>query len=53
MDDRKASTHKGRKIIDKRRGMINEEPKSMLVLRGNKTNEGITSCMKELVCVLW
>eukprot|EP00826_Nyctotherus_ovalis_P050520 TRINITY_DN6196_c0_g1_i4.p1 TRINITY_DN6196_c0_g1~~TRINITY_DN6196_c0_g1_i4.p1 ORF type:complete len:302 (+),score=73.43 TRINITY_DN6196_c0_g1_i4:131-1036(+) len=48
MEDRKAKTHKGRKILEKRRGLINEEPKNILLLKGNKTNEVVTNCMKEL-----
>lgn len=49
MEDRKAKTHRGRKILEKRRGLINEEPKNILLVKGNKTNEVVTSCMRELV----
>jgi len=49
MEERKARTHKGRKILSKRRGVINEDPKNILFIKGNKTNEVVTGCMKELV----
>ena len=49
MEGRKAKTHKGRKILEKRKGVINEDPKAMLFIKGSKTSETLTSCMKELV----
>jgi hypothetical protein len=49
MENRKARTHKGRKILEQRRGLINEGPKVKILIRGNKTNENVTGCMKDLV----
>ena len=51
MEEKKAKTHKGRKILDKRRGQINEDPKGILLIRGNKSNENVTGCIKEMVKV--
>jgi len=49
MEERKAKTHKGRKILEKRRGLINEEPKNTLLIKGNKINDVVVNCMKDLV----
>lgn len=53
METRKAKTHKGRKVLDRKRGIIKEGPKSILFIRGGKTNEVVTGCIKDLVNTIW
>jgi ribosome production factor 2 len=49
MEERKARTHKGRKILDHRKGVVNEGEKAILFMRGNKTNNVVGDCLRELV----
>jgi len=53
MEERKAKTHKGRKILEKRKGLINEDPKIILFIRGTKSNDVLNTCMKELVFFIY
>lgn len=47
--ERKAKTHKGRKILAEREAKIEEGPRKTLFLKSTKTSETISKISRELV----
>lgn len=46
--ENKAKTHKGRKILDKRKALIKENPKRSVIMKGRKSSELLNSLLREL-----
>lgn len=44
----KAKTHKGRKILDKRKALIKENPKRSVIMKGRKSSELLNTLLREL-----
>ena len=45
---RKASTHRGRKIMEKREAKLIENPKRMMIMKGRKSSQTINDLMKDI-----
>lgn len=45
---KKASTHKGRKILENRASKIAENPKRVMIMKGRKSNKTMNDLMKDL-----
>jgi hypothetical protein len=46
--DTKAKTHKGRKLLDKKKPLIKENPKRSVIMKGRKSSEVLNSLLREL-----
>ena len=45
---KKASSHKGRKILEKRESKVKENPKRCMIMKGRKSSKTINDLLKDL-----
>ena len=46
--DGKAKTHKGRKILEKKKALLKENPKRSVIMKGRKSSELLNKLLREL-----
>ena len=46
--DARAKTHKGRKLLDKKKPLLKENPKRSVIMKGRKSSELLNNLLREL-----